>query len=301
MIGQMSRPGALGVSDPVIVEGAAEARAVIRVFRDYRKLLSWLILHAAELPTLRGIVLTGWNDEAWLAVQSFAERWASRELLVRSDSACETGSAPRGGYVVDLDRLESAVMPLLLDDRAVFLLEPASPLDDLYSVSLRPEPGWTEWLLEVVGAGFDASDLKRGDVTPHEQLWVSVASGEPRILTRATSSQSAYAASRAVRLRKAAAFARCEIDRLEVELRRRGETLLLDCEGYRPIPDHLLSPLMHHVGRLRPELDRQSLEDDVVISMSFVGREGRPVFWDVVWPDRKYSGNMRGDRSRCAK
>ena len=52
--------------------------------------------------------------------------------------------------------------------RTVFLLEPKSPFDDLYSLSMRF--GDNEAEVEVVGPGFDASDLKRGDESPHELI-----------------------------------------------------------------------------------------------------------------------------------
>ena len=50
------------------------------------------------------------------------------------------------------------------------LQEPFSPYNDLYSCNASVRRNSTHATLEVVGPGFDASDLNRGDVTPHE-VW----------------------------------------------------------------------------------------------------------------------------------
>jgi hypothetical protein len=201
MMNAMSRTKAKEATGAAVITGSAEACGALSEFREHQKIFSWLIIHAAELPTLPGILFTRWNDEVSTAVERFAGRWDSGKLLVRSDAPRETGLAPRGGYLVRTEEVQGAIAPLLSAGRAVFLLEPVSPLDDLYSLSLAPEPGWREWLLEIVGAGFDASDLKRGDVTPHETVSLRLVDGNVRVLDRALASPAAQAAARAVKSR----------------------------------------------------------------------------------------------------
>jgi hypothetical protein len=69
--------------------------------------------------------------------------------------------------------------------------------------------------------------------------------------------------------------------------------MLLDATEYDPIPDRLLAAAMEQAIRLSREIRRQGLDDEgVVLSLSFVGYEARPVFWDVVWPGTKYHGTV---------
>lgn len=264
------------------------ARQCLDKWRSHPKLFSWLLLHVAELPALRGVILCRWDDEVAGAVAQFARATGTNTLLVRSDIACETGWAPRGGYVIAFEELESALRPLFKAGRVVFVLEPASPFNDLYSLSLAPVHDWDEWWIDVVGPGFDASDLKRGDVTPHEQLRVAGSDGR-LVLDQQLASGASQATSREIRVRKLAAMLGCDSVDVATELDRRQETLFVENESYRPVPGPLIKEAISYSGRIRGELRRQAMGDGrVALSMSFVGSAARPVFWDVVWPERKY-------------
>lgn len=272
-----------------LIDDGEDASRVLARFRDYPKLLSWLILHVAGLPALSGVVVEAWNSAAEDVVERFVSRWASRTLLLRSDSASETGRAPRGGFVVGDADVEQATRALLGERRVVFLLEPASPFDDLYSANLEPDSEWHEWLIEVVGAGFDASDLNRGDVTPHEQLRVGARDGAWELDARRIATPQAQAAARTIRIRKVAGLLNCKPADVGHVLQQRGDTMLLDSEAYVPIPEELLVRAIASAARLRPLLTRHDLRDQrVVISSSYLTREARLVFWDVVWPGAKY-------------
>src|SRR4051794_29314343 len=122
-----------------VIRDAEDARRAITSYRRYPKLLSWLVLRSAGLPALTGVIVMRWNKEVASGIALFASELGSNRLLVRSDSVTESGHAPRGGYVVTLDQLEAVVCGLLDRGRSVFLLEPASPFDDLYSWSLEPD------------------------------------------------------------------------------------------------------------------------------------------------------------------
>jgi hypothetical protein len=56
------------------------------------------------------------------------------------------------------------------------LLEPVSPYADLYSLSGVTIPDQGKIVVEVVGPGFDASDILRSDIPPHERWEVSLES-----------------------------------------------------------------------------------------------------------------------------
>jgi hypothetical protein len=273
----------------IVIESPEDAARAIEVFGGYRKLLSWLVLHVAGVPALPGLVIARWDAATSRRIQRFAGGFESGELLLRSDSPAETGRAPRGGYLLASSNLRQEVRRLLDEGRVVFLLEPASPFDDLYSLTLEPGADWTRWEIEVVGPGFDASDLKRGDVTPHEQIDTGLEDHRVVVRHRVVASTQVQRAVRDIRFVKVAASLRCEVADVEEELRQRGETMLVDFPRYPQLPDGLVAAAVAHAVRLRPELARRGLADQgVSVSMSFIGVGGRPVFWDIVWPDSKY-------------
>jgi hypothetical protein len=272
----------------VVVEDAEDASRLLEAWRPYPKVFTWLLLHAAELPALPGIVVSRWDRAVDEAVARFGTRFGGR-LLVRSDAAQETARAPRGGFVLAVEEAEQATRALLDLGRVVFLLEPASPFDDLYSVMLEPVRGWHEWYLEVVGPGFDASDLKRGDVTPHEQIHLVVTDDGISVRDRRVATDAVQSAVRAIRCRKIAGVLGCDEGSVEHELQRRGETMFVDVRAYPAIPEQLLRMSIGYATRLPSAFHRHGLDDrGVSISLSFLGRSARPVFWDIVMPRLKY-------------
>jgi hypothetical protein len=273
----------------LVVEDCQSARAVLGSFRAYPKLMSWILLHAGAIPALPGVVVTEWDAQAAEVVGRFAGQWPSRCVLLRSDARSESGLSPRGGFLVEQPSAEQEARDLLDAGRVVFFLEPASPFDDLYSVNLAPDADWRHWWLEVVGPGFDASDLKRGDVTPNETVRVTVAPGQSWIDSREIANPAALHSAREIRFRKVARMLGCAPPEVEQTLRLRGETLLLDEPSYVPLPATMIDAALDAASRLRPVLTSFGLSDQrVMLSLSFLTSQARLVFWDVVWPDVKY-------------
>jgi hypothetical protein len=283
------------VDGPYVVTDQREARDALGRLVLYRKLASWLLLYVSGLPTLDGVIATAWNRRTSEAIASFAGRLGGDQLLIRSDTENEDARSPRGGYLVGLEDIEREAKRFLERDRVVYFLEPRSPFDDLYSISLAPSTGWEDWSLEVVGPGFDASDLKRGDVTPHEIFRATRMPAGFRYEREHLVSPLEYAASRSIRMEKVGRLlARAshetyagpiDPDDAARELGRRGETLLLDATAYVPITDALLERALAYAERVRPSVDAYRAP---AISMSFIGRAADPIFWDIVWPDTKY-------------
>jgi hypothetical protein len=169
------------------------------------------------------------------------------------------------------------------------LLEPASPFDDLFSLGIEPDLEWRCWRIDVVGAGFDASDLKRGDVTPHEQIVATLEAQGLVVTDRQIATAEVQRAAQEIRIAKVAHMLGSTDSDVGARLRARGETMLLDAPEYRPIPVEMLGHCIAEAARLRPALARHGLDDRrVSISLSYLGAEARLVFWDVVWPGFKY-------------
>lgn len=280
---------------------AAEA---IRAFPEHHKLLSWLYLYLLQFPTLQGIILTKWTREAENCVRRWASTLGAEDLLIRSDKAPETGDYPRGGYLVKLSVLPTEVEWFSKQGRVVYLLEPKSPFDDLYSINIEFRVGDLALTYEIVGPGFDASDLKRGDTNPHEvlrlrkSLYTDI---ESAILDRHVISAQAYKQSWTRRLTKVgrmlsrdkgielveedlATFAR-------TKLKERAEELLLEHENsYKPIPLEFIETVHREVHRLPLMLEDMRLPGEpFTVSLGLLGRHGNRAYWDIVWPQLKYT------------
>lgn len=63
------------------------------------------------------------------------------------------------------------------EGRIAILLEPASPYADQYSLAGVSVPEEQKLIVEVVGPGFDASDILRGDLEAHERWELALESG----------------------------------------------------------------------------------------------------------------------------
>jgi hypothetical protein len=282
----------------LIASSVDASRALVR-FSDYPKLTSWLLMHAASVPALKGLVIDVWAPSAVQAIHAFASQLDADALLVRSDRRGETGRSPRGGYVVALRDLAGEVRWFLDQGRVVFLLEPRSPFDDLYSLTMALRTDSDRWLVEVAGPGFDASDLKRGDITPHETLEATPTGASFALSRERCASQAEYERSLMTRFGKVARLlgrpseqwqsAAPEAGAVAAELTRRRETLLLEARTYQQIPEALVHAALTHAARLQRTMSSYGLPNTgIAVSMSYLGRQADPVFWDVVWPSRKY-------------
>lgn len=282
----------------VISDGPTAASVRLR-YAGFQKLKSWLLLWELGLPTLKGIIFAEWSKAAEMAIADFAGRLQTDKLLIRSDSDRERGDYPPGGNLSALSELKAACRPYLERKRLVFLLEPRSRFEDHYSISLgfmNPEMA----VMEVVGPGFDASDLKRGDSNPHEWLTIDLRARltEPSaIRVHSTLSVHGYQMSWEARARKVGRLlgAAMTTQHLGVtELRgwldqHDNQLLGRHWSGYDPIPAQLIAAMVGACRTLPSRL--QSLSENgegFIVSMSYWGSDAAPIYWDVVWPQRKF-------------
>jgi hypothetical protein len=286
-------------ADAIEITDRLTARRAADLFIQFPKTRSWLALHELGLPTLPGIIVRRWSDEASVVVHQFFSRRNFDQVLLRSDKAPETPPYPRGGFLVDLRHVAAEVELFLRAGRIVWLLEPASPYSDRYSVNASVVDESVQY--EIVGPGFDASDLKRGDISPHERLEVSIWDRVSRqsIRHHFTVTPNSYVNSRRRRMEKIGEFlqatGRQRSDMPPTQAARRElaslkQTLLLTATEYSPIALRHLTRIHEACISLAVNLPEIGLpERPFIVSASFLGDEMRLVFWDIVWPQSKYS------------
>lgn len=265
--------------------------------------------HSAP-PIPQSILLRRMTPEADAALLNFCRGHNYTHFLVRHDRNPELAQPRRGGFLVLLSDAARELAPFFSQGRMLMLQEPLSPYNDLYSCNAILDPDSVESTLEIVGPGFDASDLNRGDISPHE-IWnlrcdpegeLSLASAKQNLLV----DPDAYKQSVRKRLAKigkrvTGAF---NINRKKKRkektqdqlaelakkyLKRECETLLLEhLDQYVPISADYLFSFAKILRDLRSYQASRNFRwiNEIVLSMSLLP-SGRIVCWQIVWRDEQ--------------
>jgi len=155
------------------LETAAVTRAnlfsALEPVRGCLKATSMLWMQAFGVPILSGVMVRNWSKVSAAAVGRFCRQGRYSELLLRIDKPYERWARRRGGFLVPISRIAATVKELQREGRIAMLLEPVSPYVDQYSLAGVTQPEQRNMIVEVVGPGFDASDILRGDIPAHER------------------------------------------------------------------------------------------------------------------------------------
>ena len=210
--------------------------------------------------------------------------------------------------MVSEELLEETIQYFFHLGRIVAIYEPADPLLNMYNMNLLFE-STRRVTIEVVGPGFDASDLQRGDLSPHETFSVDLSSegliSDLRLVQRVD--RMAYAASvilRKDKIRKKLASAPSTdlARRIRVslaipedlnDLLMKIGSPLREAQAYQPVPENLLRDTLSEIAESRV-VERYTAMTGVgfplVVSTSLVNRGSRQVYWDIVSPTLKFEG-----------
>lgn len=125
------------------------------------------LLRSLGLPTLDCcLLLPESNAQSQAeAAERFACRHQTDRLLVRSDGGSEVRSYYRGGNTFGLSAAIRVCQELTLGGRAAILAQPTSRFSNRLAVNFAAERDG-RFLVEMLGPGYDVSDLNRGGVLP---------------------------------------------------------------------------------------------------------------------------------------
>jgi hypothetical protein len=274
------------------------------------KCSSLLWMQSNGFSVLPGLILNGWGRETEAAVLRFSQERSFSELLLRIEKPGQRWTRRRGGYNIRISAVRSVVEDLAKDGMLALLLEPASPYSDLYSLTSVCDLVTGTVDVEIVGPGFDASDVLRSDTTPHERFEISVefgADGLPKLQERTIRRMhligpEAYQASAQRRLAKIGARLRNPsfpeellqtahgssselVEEGAQYLQKTGQTLLFDhLATYEPIPSTLLNAFLNQLLRLfRAAVAAEVTWKTISIAGSFL-ESNRLVMWDFFSP-----------------
>ncbi|MFC2171399.1 hypothetical protein ACFLU6_02055 [Acidobacteriota bacterium] len=135
--------------------------------RRFSKWSSLCFLKHLGLPVLDACIISPNSDPIVLkeAISRFSAKLDTGKLLLRSDGGAEKARYFRGGNSHSIDELNSVGEPLLRAGRAVILTEPTCRFSNRLSVNLLMSYEGT-MVMEMLGPGFDVSDLNRGGILP---------------------------------------------------------------------------------------------------------------------------------------
>ncbi|MCJ7633142.1 hypothetical protein MUP77_12220 [Candidatus Bathyarchaeota archaeon] len=300
----------------IVDEATVDLDRIIIDLDGYWKFQSILYLKKLGLPVLDGIIATRWNDEVHSAIINFCRHNGWDALLLRHDKKPERPPYPMGGYLVPLEEIQKEASKYFEIGRILFLLEPCSSFDNSYNINALFENDHG-LLLEIVGPGFDAGDLQRGYMTPHEMIQIdrtmlktgipaSQSTFEQIIKRTILANQRSYENSVRQRYLKIAkrlkdlgktSFGEQEtreddlITMAKKYLQDNGYPVLsLNETNYTPIPIDYFYEICSHIYNL-PERLQHYVNHGLpfVVSSSYVKKGTKLVFWDIVWPKLKYS------------
>jgi hypothetical protein len=273
-----------------------------------------LALYFSGLPALNGLIVTRLDKDSRSKIAEFATKQPNAQCLLRHDKSPENPPYPMGGYLVSLSDIEDEVRWYTEQERIVLLLEPCDPLTNSYNVSALFHSETTA-TLEIVGPGFDASDLQRGHISPHETMEIEMGRmtrerskriGKFGIRSHWQIDAKSYQESvrrrylkihdKILMHRKTIPEANEPIDENLVRLTReilksQSCTNLIEHEdAYAEIPKECLLNALNHLARI-PKIDSEifTVTYPCVAASSYVNSGSRYVIWDIVIPSLKYS------------
>jgi len=263
--------------------------------RRLYKALSLLTAMRAGIPAPPSLLLLAAKEDA---INDVIAKWGL-PVMVRVDFSSRPHAKALGGIPLQSHASVMKVCRSILADGCYPLLHPhISRFDDVYSAGIGVLEDNSEVHIEVVGPGFDASDLRLGEGVPHERL--TVAPLTLRVLGRDSITAENYSRARERRLAKISRLLEYEayvqrrgsllpsLESLPVHQAKGDHDLPSVPAGYAPLPPELLSSLLGITARVCTELVPElPVTKQLVASLSYVADRGW-VFWDAYgsWYDR---------------
>lgn len=252
------------------------------------KVLSLVEAARARIRVPPTLLLLGMNRK----ILSYVIKLWKLPLMVRMDF----GSLPKrktlGGIPIYSKSSLIAIAKFLFRENCYPIFHPhLDRFKDVYSVGIMIDPSSPVAHIEVVGKGFDASDLRLGESIPHESIKIDVF--EFSILYRSFISHSDYLNAKIIRnekvrkLQKYIKYANHKgkllpsLNLSDKDTKNKIEDQVFIPERYIPLPDNHLSYLIEITSILYSKvLKNLPYSKTFVASLSYLAESGW-VLWDV--------------------
>lgn len=234
------------------------------------KIDTYLTLSKLGCPVFKSALIKSDEPIRGETIRALRNYFKTEEVTVRYQYVQSSIRPVQGG---NRHRLSlEAIAPLQNADTYLWLLEPIDRLKNEYGINLRFQPD--QCRIELVGQGFDVSDLNRGQISPHQaivtELPVRMGAYNEwwKFLNYSFATQVEYLQS---------------IDRRIEKLALMGYTVSrqIFCPRYKPLPMEWLETLLDYVSRISAHID----QDDFCVSASI--SDHHFIFWDIQTPAGK--------------
>lgn len=270
---------------------------IISKLENFWKAKSIAYLDKFGLPTLEAVAITDWNMKIKQNLLEFCNTKNWNSVVIRTDKERETGKdIPRGGYQIGLGYLENDIKKHLQNGRIVMVLEPRDKFRNLYGINIIFDNPNTLYF-EVVGPGFDVSNLNRGDITPHERFTVNIHGENLEISNHEIVSQSEYEKSVNYRYKqigdsilvKNKPYTEKEKIESGKNFLKSHEYLLLEnSKSYHKITKNYIKKIRNTISKLPNQMSKIGLANSEFVLSATIFDSEELVFWDIVFPSQKY-------------
>lgn len=239
---------------------------------------SYLHLHKLGCPVLKSCLLTDLQDSEMY--KTIIRHIGSSKATLRFQYTEPENAPRRGGNCI---KISQSVIKQFWNERYIlWLMEGTNRLSDLYAININYNEMIDKITFEIVGRGFDASDINRGDITPHQIITVE----RPEL-------RGYYDE---IWKRAKVMIINSENYRQTLSIRKQ-KLLKMNCHfkedqfeySYVPISLSLLEKLDRYAQWI---FESYKYKGDITISVSVL-ENGRIVFWDAQTPKEKYRTFIR--------
>lgn len=241
--------------------------------------------------------------DAQRIIMDFANRLSENKILIRTDGGKEKGAYPRGGNSLVIEQALETIPKILSANRAVILMSPTNRFTNKLSANFYLDCSGA-FHIEVLGPGFDVSDLNRGLVNPEISIavenicWEDYEQPSPFSIKYETNHVNQLRKQRLIRIGNELLLAigvhssqQSPETFAEEWLVRNGYIGLF--EEQRPTISFDKIREWHENAFILGSMYRHKIKwNDLVISTSDLGDEKGLTFWDIANPQEKFSNQL---------
>jgi hypothetical protein len=243
--------------------------SIERDFKDYEKISTYNKLARIGCPVLKSVLIDDIRCFSENDVGEIKNYLRSDFCTVRYQYIRPNPNPVVGGNKAPLEY--SALKKKCIPDAMLWILEPINRLTNEYGINVLVDNSrLNELIIEVVGRGFDGSDINRGNISPHQIFTMPLSviyawNGEWwKFLRVEITSDDIFQASKETRLRN--------LDKWGIKA-----TKDIFTGTYKRMPFDLLKKLLDYCKLVCENID---VRDEIVVACS-VDENMNFVFWDI--------------------
>jgi len=140
----------------------------INVPSNWSKVFTYQLLYRLGCPVMKSVLLSDTKAISQSILDEIKDYLESNQTTLRFQYIKPNSKPIRGGSIVTLD--SQCISKYISDEYLLWFMNPLDRLKNKYGINVTFNKHLEKIIYEIVGQGFDVSDLNRGDLKPHETL-----------------------------------------------------------------------------------------------------------------------------------